>query len=102
MEGLKLCRCQLLSGVRRRVSGRRKFGLLTVCANTKVDLLWEAVFLVCFSDTENCIRRSFCNVRPYCDLADCGGPRCKRSLSGCLPDSRAQCGEHDELWKAEM
>lgn len=74
---------------------------LTIGAHTKVDLLREAVFLVCFSDTEDCVRRSFGDVRPNSDSTDRGGPRCERTLSGRLPDGRTQCRKHNGLSKAK-
>lgn len=67
---------------------------LTVCTNTQVDLLLEAVLLEGLGDTKNGIRRTFLDIGP-CGRVHTGDAKDLLLAQG-RPCNGTKCGEHDD------
>ena len=67
--------------------------LLTVCTDTQVDLLLEAVLLEGLGDTKNGVRRTFFDTSP-CGRVDTGDAK-GLLLTDRRPGNGTKCGEHD-------
>jgi hypothetical protein len=68
--------------------------LLTVCTDTQVDLLLEAILLEGLGDTKNGIRRAFLDTGP-CGRVHTGDAK-DLLLTDCGPGHMTKCGEHDD------